>query len=164
MVQIWPGLFVCKQVTVCPGHIWTTLYVNNDKVVITATKTHWAGKQIFFISQAGLVMLFNTVYGYDKCIQFYNFVMFYLHCRWNTRGRNWMHIRTRGLRKSSNIRAKKPKFQMASFTTQLSFFLSCVCMSHFNYWISWPVFIKPVTKTVPLDFSPTMCFLISFSH
>jgi hypothetical protein len=26
MVQIWPGLFVCKQVTVCPGHIWTTLY------------------------------------------------------------------------------------------------------------------------------------------
>jgi hypothetical protein len=20
------GLFVCKQVTVCPGHIWTTLY------------------------------------------------------------------------------------------------------------------------------------------
>ena len=27
MVQIWPGLFVCKQVTVCPDHIWTTLYV-----------------------------------------------------------------------------------------------------------------------------------------
>ena len=26
VVQIWPGLFVCKQVTVCPGHIWTTLY------------------------------------------------------------------------------------------------------------------------------------------
>jgi hypothetical protein len=26
-VQIWPGLFVCKQVTVCPGHIWTTLYI-----------------------------------------------------------------------------------------------------------------------------------------
>jgi hypothetical protein len=23
--QIWPGLIVCKQVTVCPGHIWTTL-------------------------------------------------------------------------------------------------------------------------------------------
>jgi hypothetical protein len=21
VVQIWPGLFVCKQVTVCPGHI-----------------------------------------------------------------------------------------------------------------------------------------------
>ena len=27
MVQIWPGLIVCKQVTVCPGHIWTTLYL-----------------------------------------------------------------------------------------------------------------------------------------
>jgi hypothetical protein len=24
--QIWPGLIVCKLVTVCPGHIWTTLY------------------------------------------------------------------------------------------------------------------------------------------
>jgi hypothetical protein len=28
VVQIWPGLLVCKQVTVCPGHIWTTLYNN----------------------------------------------------------------------------------------------------------------------------------------
>jgi hypothetical protein len=27
VVQIWPGIFVCKQVTVCPGHIWTTLYL-----------------------------------------------------------------------------------------------------------------------------------------
>jgi hypothetical protein len=27
VVQIWPGLFVCKQVTVCPGYIWTTLYI-----------------------------------------------------------------------------------------------------------------------------------------
>jgi hypothetical protein len=26
VVQIRPGRFVCKQVTVCPGHIWTTLY------------------------------------------------------------------------------------------------------------------------------------------
>jgi hypothetical protein len=25
VVQIWPGLFVCKEVPVCPGHIWTTL-------------------------------------------------------------------------------------------------------------------------------------------
>ena len=29
MVEIWPGLFVCKQVTVCPGHSWTTLYINS---------------------------------------------------------------------------------------------------------------------------------------
>jgi hypothetical protein len=27
VVQIWLGRFVCKQVTVCPGHIWTTLYL-----------------------------------------------------------------------------------------------------------------------------------------
>jgi hypothetical protein len=27
VVQIWPGLFMCKQVTVCPGYIWTTLYI-----------------------------------------------------------------------------------------------------------------------------------------
>jgi hypothetical protein len=27
VVQIWPEIFVCKQVTVCPGHTWTTLYV-----------------------------------------------------------------------------------------------------------------------------------------
>jgi hypothetical protein len=27
VVQIWLGRFVCKQVTVCPDHIWTTLYI-----------------------------------------------------------------------------------------------------------------------------------------
>jgi hypothetical protein len=32
VVQIWPGLIVCKQVTVCPGHILTTLYVRNAAV------------------------------------------------------------------------------------------------------------------------------------
>ena len=32
VVQIWPGLFVCKQVTVCPGHIWTTLYNKHTEV------------------------------------------------------------------------------------------------------------------------------------
>jgi hypothetical protein len=31
VVQIWPGLFVCKQVTVCPGHIWTILYLIQDR-------------------------------------------------------------------------------------------------------------------------------------
>jgi hypothetical protein len=28
VIQIWPGRSVCKQVTVCPGHIWTTLYIH----------------------------------------------------------------------------------------------------------------------------------------
>ena len=32
VVQIWPGLFVCKQVTVCPGHIWTTLYMQYEQM------------------------------------------------------------------------------------------------------------------------------------
>ena len=27
VVQIWPGLFVCKQAGYSPGHIWTTLYI-----------------------------------------------------------------------------------------------------------------------------------------
>jgi hypothetical protein len=33
VVQILPGLFVCKQVTVCLGHIWTTLYILNFRQV-----------------------------------------------------------------------------------------------------------------------------------
>ena len=37
VVQIWPGLFVCKQVTVCSGHIWTTLYMQApDHVCVRA--------------------------------------------------------------------------------------------------------------------------------
>jgi hypothetical protein len=38
VVQIWPRLFVCKQVTVCPGHIWTTLYKVHDKLKLTTIK------------------------------------------------------------------------------------------------------------------------------
>jgi hypothetical protein len=34
VVQICPGRFVCKQVTVCPGHIWTTLYVSHLTIII----------------------------------------------------------------------------------------------------------------------------------
>jgi hypothetical protein len=34
VVQIRPGLFVCKQVTVCPGHIRTTLYKLHSTVRI----------------------------------------------------------------------------------------------------------------------------------
>jgi len=26
VVQIWPGLFVCKSGDIGPSHIWTTLY------------------------------------------------------------------------------------------------------------------------------------------
>jgi hypothetical protein len=39
VVQIWPGLIVCKQVTVCPGHIWTTLY---SKYLFLLDQNEWA--------------------------------------------------------------------------------------------------------------------------
>ena len=43
VVQIWPGRFVCKQVTVCPGHIWTTLYntmiLELDNILKTVFRT-----------------------------------------------------------------------------------------------------------------------------
>jgi hypothetical protein len=52
VVQIWPGLFVCKQVTVCPGHIWTTLYLAQIKnlcvhffwVIILCFRSSWFAK------------------------------------------------------------------------------------------------------------------------
>jgi hypothetical protein len=47
VVQIWPGLFVCKQVTVCPGHIWTTLYILNGLLHIA---TLWYAAS-YFISR-----------------------------------------------------------------------------------------------------------------
>jgi hypothetical protein len=37
VVQIWPGLFVCKHVTVYPGHIWTTLYFPCEYWVLSVT-------------------------------------------------------------------------------------------------------------------------------
>jgi hypothetical protein len=40
VVQIWPGLIVCKQVTVCPGHIWTTLYMFYCKRTCWFSITH----------------------------------------------------------------------------------------------------------------------------
>jgi hypothetical protein len=44
VVQIWPGRFVCKQVAVCPAHIWTTFYIiynyihNKDIVMLDGRK------------------------------------------------------------------------------------------------------------------------------
>jgi hypothetical protein len=45
VVQIWPGRFVCKQVTVCPGHIWTTLYILN----LTCIRMHHRQTEDFVI-------------------------------------------------------------------------------------------------------------------
>ena len=49
VVQIWPGRFVCKQVTVCPGHIWTTLYVTSPSIsqIMNACKRISTPTQIF---------------------------------------------------------------------------------------------------------------------
>jgi hypothetical protein len=43
VVQIWPGRFVCKQVTVCPGHIWTTLYM--AKIMLPYTECYKRGTE-----------------------------------------------------------------------------------------------------------------------
>jgi hypothetical protein len=42
VIQIWPGRFVSKQVTVCPGHIWTTLYIHIkvNAIIISWTYAH----------------------------------------------------------------------------------------------------------------------------
>jgi hypothetical protein len=40
VVQICPGLVVCKQVTVCPGHIWTTLYIYYDEPLLLLACDH----------------------------------------------------------------------------------------------------------------------------
>jgi hypothetical protein len=47
VVQIWPGLIVCKQVTVCPGHIWTTLYKLNYTRVHNVGTYHLSYKFVF---------------------------------------------------------------------------------------------------------------------
>jgi hypothetical protein len=38
MVQIWLGLFECKQAAISLGHIWTTLYIyitSNTKALVS---------------------------------------------------------------------------------------------------------------------------------
>ena len=58
VVQIWPGLIVCKQVTVSPGHIWTTLYNSSYHVLNGVWYTHtsaakaYKGKKKFALEQA----------------------------------------------------------------------------------------------------------------
>jgi hypothetical protein len=49
VVQIWPGLILCKQVTICPGHIWTTLYINS----LVYTSESWLKKSNGFIKFTG---------------------------------------------------------------------------------------------------------------
>jgi hypothetical protein len=41
---MWPGRFVCKQVTVSPGHIWTTLYITKFFLIIEMFETKFPEK------------------------------------------------------------------------------------------------------------------------
>ena len=74
VVQIWPGLIVCKQVTVCPGHIWTTLYMvisrreyseilSNLRLKIT----HWPTELLFL---KGWTDMANRKVQQNKCSRF----------------------------------------------------------------------------------------------
>ena len=54
VVQIWPGLFVCKKVTVCPGHIWTTLYTTTIlTLLLVAMKAGITSRQDSRLRKAG---------------------------------------------------------------------------------------------------------------
>jgi hypothetical protein len=58
VVQIWPGRFVCKQVTVCPGHIWTTLYFGS---VMSC-----ALQKLITDMQIGLAYIYNAITNVAK--------------------------------------------------------------------------------------------------
>jgi hypothetical protein len=59
VVQIWPGRFVCKQVTVCPGHIWTTLYVLHTASVLKVWKL---GARVINWDQTGICTAFFGIW------------------------------------------------------------------------------------------------------
>jgi hypothetical protein len=86
VVQIWPGLFVCKQVTVCSGHIWTTLYILSTVEVdkFPATYMHrwflkwrliyWAQsiwRSLLFVGTlfSQEILLFHFFYSMQLCQQ-----------------------------------------------------------------------------------------------
>jgi hypothetical protein len=64
VVQIWPGLFVCKQVTVCPGHIWTTLYFGSRISVSTLIIPEFAIGSILWDGSVQLESIESSV----RCI------------------------------------------------------------------------------------------------
>jgi hypothetical protein len=70
-VLIWPGLFVCKQVTVCPGHIWTTLYLMIIKSVgeknIMIKSALWTEFYLFLNYKSTGMNITNYVDTIFKC-------------------------------------------------------------------------------------------------
>jgi hypothetical protein len=69
VVQIWPGQFVCKQVTVCPGHIWTTLYL--VIIFITFIRQHLSFKEITWLMWCQMHSLFIRVNLFNMDNEFY---------------------------------------------------------------------------------------------
>jgi hypothetical protein len=61
MVQIWPGRFVCKQVTVCPGNIWITLYYRKLGTSKHATFSHPTRRPNSFVFGCLIWNLFITL-------------------------------------------------------------------------------------------------------
>jgi hypothetical protein len=81
VVKIWPGLFVCKQVTVCPGHIWTTLYIyvcvcvytgNLSRYFLVITSIMWQGstQSVHFPKPAFYTYFFDPGYSQLPHIMF----------------------------------------------------------------------------------------------
>jgi hypothetical protein len=61
VVQIWPGRFVCKQFTVCPGHIWTTLYLHTQDTQSSSINGFWYPTWMWFIViRKGLINLLQS--------------------------------------------------------------------------------------------------------
>jgi hypothetical protein len=77
VVQIWPGLIVRKQVTVCAGHIWTTLYfkigirgavyMDRSWMELGRYRLHWWA---FVLAMLHLNLLLGTVISWLIYCQF----------------------------------------------------------------------------------------------
>jgi hypothetical protein len=76
VVQIWQGRFVCKQATVCPGHIWTTLYKFKTVSICSGFLTAYSGAASYYQTlytqwianriQWCRIILPNTLYAVDS--------------------------------------------------------------------------------------------------
>jgi hypothetical protein len=93
VVQIWPGRFVCKQVTVCPGHIWTTLYFCLPALRICLTELlsmsykwhNWGTLRIFSFIVLGLYLMqmnssFKTCNFANIALWFVRMSLFLVDC------------------------------------------------------------------------------------
>jgi hypothetical protein len=88
VVQIWPGLIVCKQVTVCPGHIWTTLYYSYFHSLMTYGLIFWGNSSYslqIFRTQKRTIRIMCGLRPTDSCRKFweschYSLSIYFLYC------------------------------------------------------------------------------------